>query len=81
MNEQRIIQIGNSVGITLPSGFVKSKGIKPGQKVFVDEDVDSDMIHVAVKSKSAPRITPEFKDWLDKFNKKYKKALTELAKR
>ncbi len=81
MIEQTVIQIGNSVGVTLPIRFVKSKGIKVGQKVFVDEDIDSDMIHVAVKSKSAPRITPEFKDWLDKFNKKYKKALTQLAKR
>ena len=33
------------------------------------------------KKKAASKLTPEFYDWLERFNKKNKKSLTELAKR
>lgn len=79
--EQKVIQVGNSLAVTLPSSFVKGKKIKPGQKIFVQADAETDVMHVSTKKQAVSSITPEFKQWLDTFNKKYKDALTELAKR
>ncbi len=77
--EQKIIQVGNSLAVTLPAHFVKGRGIKPGQKIFVDTDIDSDLIQMSTIKKSISTITPEFKEWLERFNKKYKNSLAELA--
>ena len=82
--EQTVIQVGNSLAITLPANFVKDKKIKAGQKILVRQDMQVDALVVASSNalfKKASGITPDFLDWLEKFNKKYKTALTELAKK
>lgn len=79
---QKIIQVGNSLAITIPSGFVKEAGLQAGQAIRVDQDSDTQVLTVQpVKKVSAKedRLTPEFLDWLKKFNARYKDALTELA--
>ncbi|MCL4377152.1 MAG: AbrB/MazE/SpoVT family DNA-binding domain-containing protein [Actinobacteria bacterium] len=82
--EQTIIKVGNSLAVTLPANYVREKKLKAGQKVLVRQDLEADAL-VVVQSGSPIRkasgITPEFIDWLDKFNSKYKSALTELAKK
>ena len=37
---QKVIRTGHSLAVTIPSGFVKSVGIRPGDsvKVMVEED-------------------------------------------
>jgi antitoxin component of MazEF toxin-antitoxin module len=35
MGKQKIIRTGNSLAVTIPSGFVRAVGIKAGQKVAV----------------------------------------------
>ncbi|MBI2420726.1 MAG: AbrB/MazE/SpoVT family DNA-binding domain-containing protein [Candidatus Levybacteria bacterium] len=82
--EQTVIKVGNSLAITLPAGFVKDKNLKAGQKVIVRQDLEVDALIVASLGspiKKSSGITPEFLDWLEKFNNKYKTALTELAKK
>ncbi|PIR80182.1 MAG: hypothetical protein COU25_01440 [Candidatus Levybacteria bacterium CG10_big_fil_rev_8_21_14_0_10_35_13] len=82
--EQKIISVGNSLAVTLPSGYVKDKKLKAGQKVIIRQDLEEDALVVAPSGssiKNTKGITPEFLDWLEKFNKKYKTALTELAKK
>jgi len=82
--EQKVIQVGNSLAITLPSNFVNDKKIKAGQKILVRQDLEVDALVVATSGslfRKASGITPDFLDWLEKFNKKYKKPLTELAKK
>lgn len=82
--EQKVIQVGNSLAITLPSSFVNDKKIKAGQKILVRQDLGADVLVVATSgslSGKASGITPDFLDWLEKFNKKYKIPLTELAKK
>lgn len=82
--EQTVIKVGNSLAVTLPSGFVKDKKLKAGQKVIVRQDIEVDALVVASLEspiKKSSGITPEFLDWLEKFNKKYKSALTELSKK
>ena len=39
MNAQvRIIKVGNSVGITLPSDIVRRRGLKPGDQLNLADD-------------------------------------------
>lgn len=80
---QKIIQVGNSLAVTIPRGFANQVGIKPGQKVMVDEDVKSGVLTVQSAKPRAVTgsLTPEFLQWLKKFNARYKDALTELAKK
>ena len=49
--------------------------------MIVDADNDLSMVQIRTKNSKASNITPEFKKWLDKFNTRYKTALTELAKK
>ena len=82
--EQKVIKVGNSLAVTLPAGFVKEKKLKAGQKVIVRQDLEVDALVVASLGspiKKSSGITPEFLDWLEKFNNKYKSALAELAKK
>lgn len=82
--EQKVIQVGNSLAVTLPAGFVKDKNLKAGQKVIVRQDLEVGALVVASLDSIAKRatgITPDFLNWLEKFNNKYKSALTELAKK
>jgi putative addiction module antidote len=78
---QKIIQVGNSLAVTLPSSFVKSNKIKAGQEVFVYADPDLATIEIKTNEGAFSSLTPEFKDWLDSVGKKYKDVIQELAKR
>jgi len=82
--EQTVIKVGNSLAVTLPASFVKEKKLKAGQKVIVRQDLEIDAVVIAPEGspiKKSSGITPEFLEWLEKFNKKYKTALSELAKK
>lgn len=82
--EQTVIKVGNSLAVTLPSNFVRERKLKAGQKVLVRQDMEINAIVVAPADKDFKErsgITPEFLDWLERFNKKYRTALTELAKK
>lgn len=82
--EQTVIKVGNSLAVTLPASFVKEKKLKAGQKVIVRQDLEVDALVVAQQGspiRKSSGITPEFMDWLEEFNIKYKSALTELAKK
>lgn len=79
--QQTIIKVGNSLAVTLPSSFVKDSKIKAGQKVTVQADAGFGTMNVSTKNEAEHTLTPEFYNWLKKFNLKYKNALTELAKK
>ena len=79
--QQTVIKVGNSLAVTLPAPFVKASKLKAGQKVFVEADVDLDLVQVKTKQPQSATLTPEFYDWLKKFNAKYKNALSELAQK
>lgn len=81
MQQQTVIKVGNSLAVTLPRQFVEGRKLKAGQKVFVEADSDIDFVHITTKNTGKQSLTPEFYDWLKKFNAKYKTALTELAKK
>jgi len=78
---QTVIKVGNSLAVTIPNSFVKAKKIKAGQKVFVEANDSVDLVQVRTVDIGHKTLTPEFYDWLKRFNAKYKNALTELAKK
>lgn len=79
--QQTVIKVGNSLAVTLPSSYVKNKRIKAGQKIFVEANASVDLVQISTKADANKTLTPEFYDWLKKFNAKHKNALTELAKK
>ena len=79
---QKIIQVGNSLAVTIPRSFADTLGWKAGAKVVVTEDSDSEILKIhQEKTTHKAGITPEFYNWLKKFNGKYKTVLEELAKK
>jgi antitoxin component of MazEF toxin-antitoxin module len=80
----KIIQVGNSIAMTIPQGFAKEANYKPGQQVEFDGNTANESFFVkkiTANPKTTVVKTPELTEWLEKFNKKYKKGLTELAKK
>lgn len=81
--EKKVIKVGNSLAVTLPKSFVDKAKLKAGQTVHVQENNEYKSLKISSgeirDDKSS--LTPEFKDWLDSFNKKYKTALKELARK
>lgn len=79
---QKIIQVGNSLAVTIPSSFAQQVGWEAGEKVIVIEDSESESLKIQQsKVNFKAGITPEFYSWLKKFNAKYKNVLAELAKK
>lgn len=40
---QKILKVGNSLGITLPSGIVKNLSLKPGDQVEVIQEISNSL--------------------------------------
>jgi len=40
---QKILKVGNSLGVTLPSNFVKNLSLKPGDSVEVTQDTGNEL--------------------------------------
>lgn len=79
---QKIIQVGNSLAVTIPSSFAEASGWKAGEKVLVTEEAESETLKIQqMKTTLKGGVTPEFYNWLKKFNAKYKTVLEELAKK
>ena len=79
--KQKIIQIGNSAGVTIPKEVLKETGLKNGSRVYVEKDPNGETIYITRKERLfTSSITPDFLAVLDKVNKKYGAALKRLAK-
>lgn len=81
--EQTLVRVGNSVGVILPKTVREQVGFKPGDKILVEPDKNghSLILHKKGKAERTTTITPEFYNWLERFNKRYGKALQELARK
>lgn len=77
--EQTALQIGNSVGLTIPSNLRKKHGIEKGQKIFL-KDTDEGILIVGKASTSkSPAANKEFKKWLKDVLREDAEILDELA--
>ncbi len=79
----KIRKIGNSMGVIIPKEVQKEAELKLGDNVAVLYSPSESTVVIGKEEdmKVKSPITPEFYNWLKNFNKKYKKALTELAKK
>lgn len=80
---QKIIQVGNSLAVTIPSSFIEQAKWRAGQRVMVLEEIDSEMLTIQPQQVNPAKagLTPEFLTWLKKFNAKHKDVLAALAKK
>ncbi len=76
---QTIIQVGNSLAITLPKDFTQKAKFKAGDKVNVDANADIPAIYVQPAKSGSSGLTPEFKSWLDTIVKKESDIIKSLA--
>ncbi len=42
--KQKVIRVGNSLGVTIPADFIKNVGIKAGDEVEVKKNMDKNRI-------------------------------------
>jgi antitoxin component of MazEF toxin-antitoxin module len=78
---QKIIKVGNSLAVTLPSGFVHDVGYKAGDVVIVEHNTLYKTLLVKPPVvKNSSHLTPEFVSWLDNFTKKNRTLLKQLSK-
>lgn len=78
---QKIIKVGNSLAVTLPSSFVRDVGYKAGDVVMVEHNaLYKTLLIKPPVTKHSSQLTPEFVNWLDKFTKKNRILLKQLAK-
>ena len=83
MLTQKLYKNGNSVAVTIPKQHLEDLKLKEGSKVFIYHDEVENTLTIAPTRKRtlSPGITPEFKDWLESFNKEYGPALKALAEK
>jgi antitoxin component of MazEF toxin-antitoxin module len=78
---QTIIQIGNSLGITIPVDFVKKNNIKKGDKLFFTHFEDSIIISTKPDYTYQPVSDPEFLAALKEVEIRYGRALQKLVEK
>lgn len=78
---QKIIQVGNSLAITIPSGFVKEVGLQAGQTVRVNQDSDTQILTVQPIQKAVSHVDTEVYAVAENLLKRYLPAFKELAKK
>lgn len=79
--EQKVIRVGNSVGLIIPKYIVKELNLKLGQTIYLDLYTDEKTLTLRVNKNKAKGITPEFIKMLNKFNKEHAYALSMLAEK
>ena len=79
---QKVLKIGNSLGVTLPNNFVEKNKIKGGSQISVVHSNGSITYssHIPESTKYEAVSDAEFLDIVKEVESKYKGALDELAK-
>ena len=77
---QKLIQIGNSVGIIIPQVFRNEAGLKPGDKVEVKLK-GNDVVLSRSKRELSGGVNAKFMKIVDEFITEHEAVLNELAKR
>lgn len=78
---QKIVQIGNSLGIIIPKNLMEGLGLKVGEKVFLEKDPYGKTLRISAEENSTSSITPDFLRIIEKVHKHYSKALLELSQK
>lgn len=83
---QKIIKVGNSYAVTIPRVMLNNPAFVGKEEVEVEAFPEEGELLVRFKPTKGVQgegstLTPEFLEWINAFNAKYKKVLTELAKK
>jgi putative addiction module antidote len=74
---QKIITIGNSLGIILPQSIRKDIDLQLGDEVEIKEE--NNKILVSKVKKKQPKLTTKFAQMVDEFMTEHEDVLQELA--
>lgn len=77
--EQKVITIGNSVGVIIPQAL--RDGIKPGDNIIIKKDKNKWVISLPSKRKISGGVDVKFMKMVDEFITEHEDVLQELAKR
>lgn len=77
---QKLIQIGNSVGVIIPQVFRSEAGLRPGDEVEVKLK-GNDVVLSKSKKELAGGVNAKFMKIVDEFITEHEDVLKELAKR
>ncbi len=78
---QKIIQVGNSLAITIPKQFISESGLRAGDLMFVQPDSATKTLVVTDEANaSSVRLNPQLFSWLKTIEETYGPAIKALAK-
>ena len=78
--QQKVIQVGNSVGVVIPSVIRKQNGLRPGSKVTVKQ-ISAGILIAPSKKQLAGNVDAKFAKIVDEFITQHEDVLKELANR
>ncbi|MFS8159372.1 MAG: AbrB/MazE/SpoVT family DNA-binding domain-containing protein [Candidatus Roizmanbacteria bacterium] len=79
---QKIIQVGNSLALTIPKAFIDKTGFSAGDKIYVHQEPSSkSLIITSVAQAKKLNFSPDLFVWLNSVEKKYSKAIKKLAQK
>jgi putative addiction module antidote len=80
--ERKIVQIGSSLAVTLPSEVVKEFKLKKGQTVDVSVHPQSGAVTIrpGIKYFENGKVTKRFRELAEQVRKRYDEAFRKLAK-
>ena len=77
---QKIIQVGNSLALTIPKSFIDKTGFKAGDELYDHQEPQSKSLIISTKEHADKlKLSPDLFTWLEKIEKKYSQAIQELA--
>lgn len=77
---QKVIQVGNSLALTIPKSFIDKTGFKAGDELFVHQEPASKSLIITTKAQAEKiKLSPDLFSWLDSVQEKYSDAIKQLA--
>ncbi len=79
---QKVIQVGNSLALTIPKSFIDKTGFKAGDEIFVQQEPQSKSLIITTKDQARKmKLSPDLFSWLDEMEEKYSDAIKDLAQK
>ena len=78
--KQKVIQIGNSLGVVIPMEIARQTGLRQGSSIFIEKDPSGNKITISDQEKIFDSsVTPEFLSIVERVNLRYGRAFKKLA--
>jgi len=77
----KLIKIGNSVGVTLPKKLLSLLNLQQGEEVFIETDLKNKAIIIKSLTTAKNEVNKDVVKGMEKFTKRYSKALHNLSQK